>query len=219
MADNVVPATGANLVIETEGNPTLNAITGGTGRRAYPTRMVWGDFGTFNAPTLAGGIPTQFDTATAALFGTLADVAASDGTEVNKGIIPLLKGAVAKLDATVNALTGTLTASGTFTEAPSAAVNFAKIDTAASGSSALVGAVSGKKIRVMSLNFIAGGDVSVSLLSAATALTGAYPLTAQAGLSATGGAYGVMETASGQALNINLSAAVQVSGVLSYIEV
>lgn len=39
MADNVVPATGANLVIETEGNPTLNAITGGTGRRAYPTRM------------------------------------------------------------------------------------------------------------------------------------------------------------------------------------
>lgn len=112
-----------------------------------------------------------------------------------------------------------LTATGTFTEGPSTNVKFAPINTAASGASPLVPGVAGKKIRVVGFHLIAAGAVNVSFRSAANAITGPYPLVANSGLAPNGGGFGVFETVAGEALNINLSAAVQVSGALTYLEI
>jgi hypothetical protein len=98
---------------------------------------------------------------------------------------------------------------------------FASIDIAASGDTTEVALVSGKKIRVLAYRFVSAGAVSVRFKSgASTNLTGAMSTGAAGG---GGGAafnpIGHFETASGEALVMNLSAAVQVSGHLVYVEV
>lgn len=98
------------------------------------------------------------------------------------------------------------------------ALQYAKIDTAASGNTALVAAAgTGKKIVVRNYLLIASAAVSVKFRSANTDLTGAMALSANGGASAAGHPeVGWFETAANEALNINLSAAQQVSGHVSY---
>jgi hypothetical protein len=98
---------------------------------------------------------------------------------------------------------------------------FASIDIAANGDTTEVALVAGKKIRVLAYRFQSAGAVAVRFKSgASTSLTGAMSTGAAGG---GGGAafnpIGHFETASGEALVINLSAAVQVSGHLVYVEV
>lgn len=101
-------------------------------------------------------------------------------------------------------------------------VKYAVINTAASGVSTVVAGVATKKIRVLSYRFQADADVSVKFRdnTAAVDLTGAMATGAKGG---GGGAafspVGHFETAAGNALSINLSAAVQVSGHVAYVEV
>ena len=79
-------------------------------------------------------------------------------------------------------------------------------------------------IYVTSFNFIAGGTGNVTLEygtgsncgTGTTALTGAYPLTAQNGIANGNGLGAVLKVPAGNALCILTSAAVQVSGSLSY---
>lgn len=95
----------------------------------------------------------------------------------------------------------------------------AKIDAASSGDNTLVAAVASKKIKVLSLVFQAGGTVNVTFKSGAgTALSGPLPQVANSGLSSGFDPTGHLETAAGAALVMNLSAAVQVSGWLKYVE-
>ena len=98
-------------------------------------------------------------------------------------------------------------------------VQFAKIDTASSGDTSLVAATTGKKVKVVGFFLIASGAVSVKLRSGTTDLTGAMAVGANGGLVVQGGPAGehVIETAAGSALNINLSAATQVSGAVRYV--
>lgn len=104
-------------------------------------------------------------------------------------------------------------------------MKFSKIDASSSGSNTIVAAVAGKKIRVLSYVIIAAGAVTAKWQSASTDLTGAMSLAANGGAApsvsvlAPGGVYGLFETASGEALNLNLGGAVNVSGHLTYIEV
>jgi hypothetical protein len=99
---------------------------------------------------------------------------------------------------------------------------FAAISTASSGNTTVVAAVVSKKIRVLSYRFQTAADVDVKFRdnTAAVDLTGAMSTGAKGG---GGGAafspVGHFETASGNALSINLSSAVQVSGHITYIEV
>lgn len=99
---------------------------------------------------------------------------------------------------------------------------FATISTSASGDTTLVAAQPGRKIRVVSYTVIAAGDVSVKFKSGSTDITGAMPLTTNGGAAPSGsglapsGFAGLFETASGEALVINLSAAVAVGGHLTY---
>lgn len=96
---------------------------------------------------------------------------------------------------------------------------FAKIDASSSGDNAIVAAVSGKKIRVLRWGLTAADEVTVKWRSATTDKTGPRLLAKYA---SAGGAYcptGIFETAAGDALNLNLSAAKTVGGELTYVEV
>jgi hypothetical protein len=96
---------------------------------------------------------------------------------------------------------------------------FAKIQASSSGDNAVVALVSGKKIRVLRWGLTSNGAVNVKWRSNTTDVTGPRYLTQFA---SAGGSYcpvGIFETAAGEALNINLSAAVAVGGELVYVEV
>lgn len=97
---------------------------------------------------------------------------------------------------------------------------FAPINAASSGDNTIVAAVAGKKIRVLAYTAIANGAVNARWQSgdAGSYLSGALPLAAQAGAAPAFGG-GLLETASGELLNLELSAAIQVSGHLTYVEV
>jgi hypothetical protein len=104
----------------------------------------------------------------------------------------------------------------------SAAVKYAKVAAASSGNNTLVGAVVGKKIRVLAYNLSAAGAVNAKFQTAAggTDLTGLKYLAAAGGMaSAPYNEKGWFETAAGELLNLNLSAAVAVGGELVYAEV
>jgi hypothetical protein len=95
-----------------------------------------------------------------------------------------------------------------------------KIDAAASGDNQLIAAVAGKRIRILSMFFVAGGAVNAKYQSdsggGAADLTGPLPLAANGGASLPFNRYGWLETQVGKKLNLNLSAAVQISGSITY---
>jgi hypothetical protein len=98
---------------------------------------------------------------------------------------------------------------------------FARFATSSSGKTTIVSAQgSGKKIRVLRWNASANGGVGVTLYSGtSTAISGVKYMTQYA---SAGGAFcpvGICETAANEALSIDLSAAVAVSGEVTYIVV
>lgn len=100
----------------------------------------------------------------------------------------------------------------------------AVISTASSGSAQLVALTSGQTTYVCSYNWMANGTVNVKLVygtgtncgTGSTDLTGAYNHTTQTGIAVTSPSWTGIKTAASNALCINLSAAVQVSGVVMY---
>lgn len=97
-------------------------------------------------------------------------------------------------------------------------LQFAPISTAASGATQLVAAPGGSlQVKVVSYVIVAASAVSAKFQSATTDLTGAMPLAANGGVVAAGQPSSHwFECAANQALNINLSGAVQVSGHVGY---
>jgi len=94
---------------------------------------------------------------------------------------------------------------------------FAAIDASASGDNEIVAGVEGKKIRVLRWGLSASDEVEATWRSGSTDIAGPRTLPKYA---AVGGAYcpvGVFETAAGESLNLNLSAAVAVGGELTYV--
>ena len=98
---------------------------------------------------------------------------------------------------------------------------FAVIDAITLGNNTLVAAVATKKIRVLSSFFIASGTVIIRFEDGAdgTALSGRMDLIASSGGSPSFSPVGQFETTVNTLLNLELSAAVQVSGWLIYVEV
>ena len=100
----------------------------------------------------------------------------------------------------------------------------AAISLATATTTQLVALSAGKKIYVTALNVIAGGTGNITFeygtgtacATGTTVLTGAYPLTAQTGLSMGGGLGPVLIVPAGNALCALTSAAVQMSGSLAY---
>jgi hypothetical protein len=101
-------------------------------------------------------------------------------------------------------------------------VKRAKIDGASSGDNTLVAAVTGKKIRVLALSAtMTGTAVTIRFESGAggTALTGQMGPTAGQTITLPFNPVGWFETAAATLLNMELSGAQSVDGVLVYIEV
>ncbi len=99
-------------------------------------------------------------------------------------------------------------------------VQYAAIAAAASGDNTLVAAVTGRKIRVVSLYMVASAAVTARFESGAggTALSGQMQLAANGVLELPYNPAGWFETAAGALLNLELSAATSVDGGLSYVE-
>ncbi len=85
-----------------------------------------------------------------------------------------------------------------------------------SGATALVAAVSQKKIRVWGYSLMAYGAVGVKFQSSATDLTGLYAQTANGGIVEPSGMLPIFDCNANEALNINLDTAVTVGGRLMY---
>lgn len=97
----------------------------------------------------------------------------------------------------------------------------AVIDHATSGDNTVVAAVASKKIRVLSAFLIAAAAVTARFESGAggTALTGQVSLAANGGFVLPHNPAGWFETAAGEMLNLELSAALSVDGAITYVEV
>lgn len=99
-------------------------------------------------------------------------------------------------------------------------VGRAAISTASSGDSSVVAAVTGRKIRVLSLQFLCTSAVTVGFESnnagGDTALTGVMAFPDNGGMVLPHNPFGWFETVAGEALHITLGGAVQVSGSLVY---
>lgn len=101
---------------------------------------------------------------------------------------------------------------------PNKPVKYAFVDTASLGSTELVAAVSGKKIRVLSVAIVTTLANAVKLLSAASAISSTMPLGANGGFVLPFNPYGWCETTVGVALNVNLSVATATGVTITYIE-
>ncbi len=96
-------------------------------------------------------------------------------------------------------------------------VQTAVIATSSSGSTLIVAAVAGRVIRALSDRVMANGTVNVKWKSNTTDICGLAYLVANTGYVDPFNPVGWFETAAGEALNIDLSAAVAVGGVLRYV--
>lgn len=99
-------------------------------------------------------------------------------------------------------------------------VKDALIDVATTGDNQLVTAVTNKILRVLSYYLVCAGAVTVQFQDDAGAnLTGDMSFAANGGISVYGHHKAMLDTGSGQGLDINLSGNVAVSGWLCYVEV
>jgi hypothetical protein len=97
-------------------------------------------------------------------------------------------------------------------------VQYATINATTSGNTQVVGAVSGKRIRVIAYAVIASATVNIRFRSGSTDITGSMRVVEGGGIAH---AYdgGLFETAVNQPLNINLSTNATVGGYIVYREV
>jgi len=88
--------------------------------------------------------------------------------------------------------------------------------TTTTGTTAVVAAVAGEIITVLSLVITTDAAVNVKFLSSATDLTGLYYLDAKGGIAFPHQPFGFLQTASGEALNLNQSGAANIGGHVVY---
>lgn len=94
------------------------------------------------------------------------------------------------------------------------------IDENASGNNEVVAAVAGKQILVIAYNFVSNGAVNAHWRSNNAAITGnTYMDAASKGKVCGYNPKGWFKTATGETLNLNLSAAIAVGGEITYVEV
>jgi hypothetical protein len=98
-------------------------------------------------------------------------------------------------------------------------IKFAPIAAAGSGDNSLVAAVTGKRFRVHAFALSFAGTVDAKFQSAASDLTGLFYGVANNQVVAPYCEEGLFQTAVGEALELNLSAAIAVGGYLVYSEV
>lgn len=97
-------------------------------------------------------------------------------------------------------------------------VLFAPISVSASGDTTVVAATAGSKIRVIKYSLVCAGAVVVTWKSSiAGAISGPMSFLANGGISDAAEIAGIMQTAVGEALVLNLNGNVSVGGTLAYV--
>lgn len=162
-----------------------------------------------------GGGGTVTIGAGSALIGKVGIDQTTPGT-TNGVVLKDGSGAVIDQTATVNVAQDTAAIKN---GATSLTPKFAAIAASASGDNPIVAVVAGKKIRVLSYVLMANGAVNAKWRSATTDKSGLLYFAANGGAVAPHTPVGHLETAAGEALNLNLSGAVAVGGHVTYIEV
>jgi hypothetical protein len=111
--------------------------------------------------------------------------------------------------------TGSISVAGTISP-----VKYAVIAVSGSGLNQILGGVVGKKLRVLSYIFSASNPVNAKWVGgASTDLSGLHYMSLTGGFVAPHNPHGWVETASGLALNLSLSSATAVGGLITYVEV
>jgi len=98
-------------------------------------------------------------------------------------------------------------------------VRWAEINATAIGNNTILAGITGQKITVISLDFVVAAAVSISWLSATTTLRNAQAFAANSGLARDLARPYYVQTNPGEALIMNLSAAVNVRGAFGYVQV
>lgn len=99
-------------------------------------------------------------------------------------------------------------------------LKYAAVDENTAATNEIVAAVAGRQIVVINYTLVTSGDVAVNWESGTTNISGVMDAGAAAVIDATGSPESpLMATALGEALALTLSAAVQVGGHVTYIEV
>ena len=93
------------------------------------------------------------------------------------------------------------------------------VNASALGSTAVIAAVTGRSIRIVAAAIITTLANEVKFLSASTAISATWPLGANGGLVLPYNDHGWVQTAEGEALNINLSVATATGVHVEYIVV
>lgn len=109
-------------------------------------------------------------------------------------------------------------ASRSVMDIPNIPVKTASVDASSLGSNEVVPAVSGKSINVLAVAVVSKLANDVKFLSAATQIGPTLPLGANGGFVLPHNPYGWFNTASGEALNLNLSVATATGVLVTYIE-
>lgn len=141
---------------------------------------------------------------------------------IKAGVFNALGQQVVESTGTITLVGGVPDATGIVNQAGTdRTVKYAVIDVATSGNNTLVAAVASRKIRVLSAFMVASAAVTVRFQSGAagTALSGQMVLAANSGFVLPYNPHGWSETAVNTLLNLELSAAVSVDGMLTYAEV
>lgn len=113
-------------------------------------------------------------------------------------------------------IAGAITEIEKLSKSPTGILSKAKIDIVTSGDNTIIPLSAGKKHKIVKIWFVCAGAVDVTFKEGATAITGAMSFGQGGGL-ADDGDLNPIEIATGQAFVINLSAAVQVSGMVRYV--
>ncbi len=216
----IEPGTSVTFTVTNAGTFAVQAAQSGTWNIGDVT-------GTVSLPTGAATAANQ-STANTALAAIQTAVEVIDnaigGNEMQVDIVT-----AAARDRTADNVGAALQTDALMNDTTALTPKFAKISCAASGDNTLVAGVGGKKLRLLSFTLIATGAVSIYLKSATAGAifadaTNAVPLDKTGAAGAAGFVLGFnplgwCETTTGEALQVNLSGAVGVCGVLTYVEV
>jgi len=223
-------ATGGSTTANTLGGSGLPTGAGGGGS---------GGGGGGGAITMASGaVASGAYSAGSIAAGALVAGALVDGADVTQGTkadaaysgsgsasaIAILKGIYSSVNGSIPAGTATIGNVGSDPSSGKGTPSSVAINVSTAATTQLVALSGSTAIYVTSFDFMAGGTGNVTLEygtgsscgTGTTALTGAYPLTAQNGIAKGNGLGTVLKVPSGNALCILTSAAVQVSGSVSF---
>ncbi len=223
---SVVPGTGANSLGKAEDAAHSTGDAGVMGlavRKATPADLsdTDGDYEPLQIDNGRLWVSATIDAALPAGTNAIGKLAANSGVDIGDVDVLTQPARVSTTDSIKAVLATDTVMDGTTAEVPI----FKAFDVSSSGDNEIVAGVASNKIRVLSLALNAFGDVEAEFQSGGTAtnLSGTFDLGTSSGkakgLVLAFSPIGHFESASGTALDLNLNAAVQVSGHVAYVVV